>query len=388
MKNKAVILGTNYYIGLSIIRCLGREGVYTISMDYSKKNTYGSKSKYLKEQIICPHYEKESEKLKDFLIDYAKKQDGKPVLFPSADQYAEFIDKYLLELKEYFYIWMSEEGLWTKIMDKDELFKLAVKYNMPVPETISPKEKNFLSLVEKDIGFPCLIKPTDSPKFVSEFREKLFKCNNFKELEDKLNLIEEKNLDVIVQRMIPGFDNNMYTFDFYANENSDVTHWTTCRKHRQYPINYGASVYTEQKYIKELYDIGVPFLKKIGYKGFGEIEFKKDSSNGNYYLIEINARTTNLNSLLNKVGLNFPYIAYRDILGNPIEEKAVDYNTNIYFRYLQEDVLAIKSYIKTKQLRKREIIKSLFHKKAPAIWSLDDPMPGIFYFKEVINKIV
>ena len=27
--NKAVVLGCNYYIGLSIIRCLGREGVIT-----------------------------------------------------------------------------------------------------------------------------------------------------------------------------------------------------------------------------------------------------------------------------------------------------------------------------------------------------------------------
>ena len=38
--NKAVVLGSNYYIGLSIIRCLGREGVKVSALDYSSKNSY------------------------------------------------------------------------------------------------------------------------------------------------------------------------------------------------------------------------------------------------------------------------------------------------------------------------------------------------------------
>lgn len=45
MKNKALILGSNYYIGLSIIRSLGREGIHTVALDYAKENTYGAKSK-------------------------------------------------------------------------------------------------------------------------------------------------------------------------------------------------------------------------------------------------------------------------------------------------------------------------------------------------------
>ena len=37
MKNKAVILGCNYYVGLSIIRCLGRNGIHTVAVDYSEE---------------------------------------------------------------------------------------------------------------------------------------------------------------------------------------------------------------------------------------------------------------------------------------------------------------------------------------------------------------
>lgn len=61
MNNKAVVLGNNYYIGLSTMRCLGREGIHTVAVDYSYENTYGAESKYCSERVIAPHYRKEKE---------------------------------------------------------------------------------------------------------------------------------------------------------------------------------------------------------------------------------------------------------------------------------------------------------------------------------------
>lgn len=72
-KNKAVVLGTNYYIGLGVVRALGMQGIYVVSVDHDKKSHYGV-SKYVKEALIGPHYKKEEKKLVEFLIDYAKKK--------------------------------------------------------------------------------------------------------------------------------------------------------------------------------------------------------------------------------------------------------------------------------------------------------------------------
>jgi len=211
--------------------------------------------------------------------------------------------------------------------------------------------------------------------------------NNKKELEEALEKANDANLEVIVQRIIPGFDDHMYTFDAHLNQDSKVTHWTTCQKYRQYPINFGASVYTGQKYVPELYGIGAEFLESIGYKGFAEIEFKKDADTGQFYLIEINARITNLNSLLYKVGLNFPYITYRELTGDPLEPKAITEDTNFVFWYAYEDMLAIRDYIKTGQLSLGQVIGSLFKPKAYSIWSLDDPKPSFSYFKMMASKL-
>ncbi len=387
MGNKAVVLGSNYYIGLSIIRCLGSEGVYTVAVDYSKKETYGAKSKYVREHVIGPHYKKKPKEFLEFLIDYAKKEESKPVLFPGADPYVEFMDNHFDELKEYYLFPMTEKGLWTEVMDKEKLHSLAVKYGVAVPETARPTDQDFYESIENEIKYPCIIKPTDSPSFVAKFRKKIFHVNNREELDKGLKLAKDANEDVIVQRIIPGFDDHMYTFDAHLNQESEPTHWMTCQKYRQYPINFGASVYTGQKYVEELYEIGAPFFKALGYKGFGEIEFKKDEVTGKYYLIEINTRTTNLNSLLYKVGINFPYIAYKELTGQPIASKAIKEDTGIVFRYLQEDLLAIRDYTREGQLTHGSIIKSLFRKKAPAIWSFTDPRPGFDYFGILMKRV-
>lgn len=386
VSNKAVILGCNYYIGLSVIRCLGVHGIQTVAVDYSEENTYGAKSKYTSERLIAPHYKNESEQFIQFLIDYAKKQNAKPVLFPCHDSYLEVIDEYLDEIRKYYLIPQTEQGLYTKAMNKEVLHRIAMEKGVNVPETVRVNEENLFEKVESILKYPCIVKPTDSPTFVAKFRRKLFKVHNRQELQEALAKAEEAGLEVIIQRIIPGFDDHMHTFDAYLNQDSKVSHWATFQKFRQYPINFGASVYTGQKYIPELYEIGGKFLEEIGWKGFAEIEFKKDANTGKFYLIEINARTTNFNTLINKIGLNMPYIAYRELTGNPLPPKAIKENTGQVFWYGYEDMLAVKDYIKTGQLTVPQVVKSLFKKHAYAIWDWKDPKPGLSYAGIIAGK--
>lgn len=386
MKNKAVILGSNYYIGLSVIRCLGRYGIETVAIDYSAENAYGSKSKYCTEHHVAPHYKNDKEAFIAFLIDYAKKEPIKPVLYPCHDSYVEVVDEYLDTLKPYYLISQQEMGLWTKLMGKDTLYALAIEHGMPVPETVKTDEVNYKEKISEVVGYPCIVKPVDSPAFVATFNRKIFLVNDEKELTDAVEKANNAGLEVIVQRIIPGFDDHMHTYDAYLNQESKVTHWLTCQKFRQYPINYGASVYTGQKYIPEMHEIGSRFFEAVGYKGFGEIEFKKDANTGQFYMIEINVRTTNLNSLLDKAGLNFPYINYCEMTGNPLPPKAIEKDTNLVFWYAYEDFYAVRGYVKTGQLTWGQIFKSYFKRKAYAVWSWDDMAPGLALWGIIFKK--
>lgn len=386
MKNKAVILGANYYIGLSVIRGLGRNGVDTVAIEYQHEGTYGFHSKYLKEKLIAPHYRENTQAFIDYLIDYAKKQPQKPVLFPCADPYVEVIDAHLNILREYYLIAQSEQGLFTRLMDKNTLHDIATKQGVLVPETIRIDEPDYLQRIQSELGYPCIVKPSDSPSFVSVFRHKIFKVHNEAELIEAVEKAQGHNLEVFVQRIIPGFDDHMYTFDCHLNQASEVTHYMTCNKKRQYPINFGASVFTSQEHVPELYTIGAPFLKAVGYKGFAEIEFKKDAETGHFYLIEINVRTTNLNCLLEKVGINFPWLQYQELTGQDIGRNFLEKSTRTTFVYGLEDLLAIKGYLKTKQLTVSDLLKTAFRKKAYAIWAIDDPAPYFYFMGKLFTK--
>ncbi len=389
MENKAVVLGANYYIGLSVIRCLGMRGVKVAAVDYSRKGTYGFRSRYCGETLVAPHYRENPRGLLDFLIDYARKQSWTPVLFPCADPYVEFVDEHMHALKEYYLLPPMEQGLYTTLLDKGSLHRLADSHGVAVPETISVQEEGYLQRVEAELGYPCLVKPTDSFAFMARFRQKLLKVYNRDELVSSIEKANSANIEVVVQRIIPGFDDHMYTFDAYLDQNSRVTHWLTCQKQRQFPINYGASVYAVLKYVPELYETGSRFLEGIKFKGFAEIEFKKDERTGIFYLIEVNVRTTNLNSLIDKAGINMPYLAYLDLNGAPVEPRepqTVNYR-NTAFWYAYEDLLAVRDYLRSRQLTLRRIFSSYLRPKAYAVWSFRDPAPALVFMSNIASRV-
>lgn len=389
MKHKAVVLGCNYYIGLSVIRCLGIHGIPTVAVDYSDKEAYGAKSRYCSERLIAPHYKQDPEGFIRFLIEYARQQDLPPVLFPCHDAYVEIVDEHLSELRKYYLLPQTQQGLYTKVMNKQTLHWLARQHNVLVPETVRPEEEHFFEKIDSIIGYPCIVKPTDSPSFVARFRRKLFKVHNREELTQAIQQAKEATLEVIVQRIIPGFDDHMYTFDAYLDQQSKVTHYETCQKFRQYPINFGASVYTGQRHIPELHTIGAAFLEKLKWKGFAEIEFKKDAETGRYYLIEINVRITNLNVLLHKVGMNIPYITYCELTGAPlVQPKTQREDTGMVFWYAYEDLLAVRDYIRSGQLTPAAVLRSLFTRKAHAIWDWKDPRPAAAYAALIGQKLL
>ena len=386
--NKAVVLGCNYYIGLSVIRCLGVEGVHVVACDYDFDNSYGAKSKYISEFLKIDDLNKFGEEAFIELLEYGKNQIEKPVLFPTHDKYVEFIDKYYDELEKYYLISQVKE-LNSKLLDKWTLYDIAKENRVKIPATISANDENLLKRIQDEVGFPCVIKPVDTVKFTKIFRNKVFICNNVEEVENGIKKAKDNDIEIFVQEIVPGFDDCMLTYDYYIDRNGKTTHYMTAQKQRQWPINFGASVFTIQKYNQKLVDISKPFLENIGYRGFGEIEFKRHEKTGEIYLIEINARTTNFNNLIYKVGINMPYIAYLDLTGNLKESdcKYIDYDTNYAFIYGFEDMVAIWRYKRTKQVGILKSLKISFSRKwAPAIFATDDLKPWFFFNKILLGK--
>jgi D-aspartate ligase len=382
--NKALVIGANYYIGLSAIRCLGSQGVPVAAVDYSRERAYAFKSRWCREQLLAPNYRRQPQAFIDFLLEYGKRQSSKPVLFPTADAYAEILDQNYYALREYFLLPNPRQGFYTELLDKNRLHRLGIHHDMAVPESLSVRD---IDRVEREIGYPCLLKPVTSPDFVRIFRVKVLVAQTRAQLEEAIALAQKHGLETIIQRIIPGFDDHMHTYDAYVDGKGNVTHWTTCQKKRQYPINFGASVFTQQKHVPELHRLGSEFFRRIGYRGFGEIEFKYDADRNKYYMIEVNVRLSNLNALLHRAGLNFPYIMYRDLIGDSLAPEAITWDTGLHFWSALEDAFALRDYLRQGQLAPGQVARSLLSKKVPSIWDWRDPLPGLSYGGQLLGKV-
>lgn len=385
LRHKAVVLGTNYYIGLAIVRNLGRNGIHVVSVDYEQENHYGT-SKYVKEKLIAPHYKDEEEAFVKFLVDYAKKEKYKPVLFLSADPYVEFLDRNFDILKEHFLFPTEKKGLLTSLMDKYELTKFTEEFGVKTPEVIASTDENLYERINNEIKYPCIVKPKDSASFVSKYRHKVFFVKSEEELREKVEMCHRDGYEIFIQRIIPGPEENCYSFDAYFDRDSKICAYLTTEKIRQWPNNFGASTYARQKWIPELYDICKPFLEGIKFRGFAEVELKRDEFTNQVYLIEVNVRFINFTEMLCHLGMNTPLMHYADSTGQKIPERYINYDTNTYWKYKYEDIPAVMGYLKSGQMSFGKIISDYRIKKVSSTWASDDPGPGLTFFSYAITN--
>ncbi len=389
MQTPVVMLGANFYTALGAIRTLGRRGVPVYALDYHFPTAYALSSRYVKEKILIPDINRDESALFQFLMKLGTRFPEKPVLMASADNYALMISRYAKELGRYYIFPAMPAGLLEKIIDKKGLSQLAEEHGLKGPQTFFADKETDLMMIAGAISYPCIVKPALSHKFVRIFRQKCLRANTEQELIATLKQATSAGLEVMVQEIIPGFDDHMYVFDAYVNSHGLITHTFCGQKLRQFPINFGSSTLTHQIYDQELATLGLEYMKRIGYRGYGEIEFKKHPETGEYFLIEINARLSTLNVLFDKCGVEFTYIMYRDLIGKPLPEKHLTEDTNWAFWHAYEDFISVGAYLKSGQLTFRQVLKPwLSHRKAHAIWAADDIKPLFSFSRLIAGKII
>lgn len=383
-----VLLGANFYTALGAIRTLGRRGIPVIALDYHFPTAYALSSRYVTERILCPDVNKDEKALADFLLQLGRKFSERPVLMATADSYALLISRFSDELSQYYRFPDLASGLLESIIDKKGLHHLAMRHNLRTPLTYIVDEKADLGAIADAIPYPCIIKPALSHKFVKIFRQKCLFASDKSELVESLTLAQSSELEVMVQEIIPGFDDQMFVFDVYIDRNGNATHTLSGQKLRQFPINFGSSTLTHHFYDQILIDLGLDYMRRLNYRGYGEIEFKKDPRSGDYYMIEINARLSTLNILFDKCGVEFTYIMYRDLIGDPLPEFHLRKDQPWAFWHAYEDMISVRAYLRKKQLSLPQVIRPwLSHHKAHAIWAADDIMPLFSFARVILNKV-
>ncbi len=371
-KYPAIVLGM-FEPGLAVGRSLGRKRIKVFGLDFKKD--VGFYSKYIRARI-CPNPLIDEQKFLDFLIKFADKFEHKPVLFITSDNFLNSISRNRNKLKKYFFMNLPDHKVIESITDKYEQYQVALSGDIPFPATYFPKNLEEVNEIKDEIKYPAFLKA----KEVTSWRKvmgggfKGYVLQNPKELVERYNYVFEKDLEAIVQEVIPGFDTNHFKFCAYVSQNGEFLLQFTLRKIRQNPIRFGVGSVVESVDYPKLVEIGKKYFKSINYRGVGSAEFKLDERDGKLKLIELNPRYWQQNILADKCDMNFPLVDYLEATQqNP--EPIFTFKTGIKWINVYLDFGSFLSYRLTGEISFKEWITSLKGKKIYSILAGDDLLP-------------
>lgn len=95
-----------------------------------------------------------------------------------------------------------------------------------------------------------------------------------------------------------------------------------------------------------------------------------------YKLLDVNARTWGYHTLGRTAGVDFPYLLYRDQVGDQVDE--VHARPGVRWVRLATDLPNAVRDIRAGTLRSLDYLRSLRGVDTEAVFSLRDPLPGFY----------
>ena len=312
----------------------------------------------------------------DILLDTAQNLglDGW-VLYPTRDATVAALSRKRELLQSSFRVptpgWESVRYAW----DKRETYDLAAELGIATPRTSYPRDPDDLDAVEGD--GPFVVKPAITARFRQVTKAKAWRAENRTELKALLDRAAELvgPGEVIVQDVIPGGGRNQLAYCAFFKDGEAVASMVA-RRLRQHPSDFGrASTHVETADVPMLEELSERFLRAVDYYGLVEVEYKLDERDGQYRLLDFNARTWGYHGLGRLAGVDFPYLLFLDQVGESAPRSRA--RPGVVWTRLLTDVPTAVLEIARGRLGFAEYLRSLARTDGEAVFSSRDPLPGL-----------
>jgi predicted ATP-grasp superfamily ATP-dependent carboligase len=368
-----VVLGGDSQ-GLGIARSLGRHGIPVCVID--DETSISRVSRYVRHFVRVRDLRSESSLLAALALARSRHGLGGWVLYPTRDENVAAIAANRQALTSDFRVPTPDLASIRYVWDKRETYRLAEQLSIPIPRSWFPRTE--ADLAEIEVAAPLVLKPAIKENFFYATHVKAWRADTRAELVAGFRRAAAivGDGEVIVQEMIPGGGEEQYAYCALFCDGSPVASMTV-RRRRQHPSDFGrASTYVETIDLPELAEPSLRFLKAADYYGLVELEFKHDPRDGDYKLLDVNARTWGYHTLGGPAGVDFSYLLFRDQLGQPVE--ATHAQPGVRWIRLATDVPNAVRDVRAGTLRSRDYLRSLRHVNTEAVFSLRDPLPGLY----------
>jgi len=375
MKTKqvgAIVVGGEHP-GLGIARSLGRRGIPIIVID--DQHSVSQFSKYVT-RVVRVKDLRDEQKTVDSVIEVGQRYGLNVwVLYPTRDETVAAFSRHRDRLAEFFRVttagWDTVRWAW----DKKNTYDRALELGIPVPHTYSPRTE--ADLVELYSHLPLAIKPAVKENFFYATGAKAWRAETPDQLNDlyRKAIQQVKAEEILIQEIIPGSGQQQYSYcAFFRDGKAHST--LVARRMRQHPREFGrAATYVETIDLPEIEELSERFLKAIDYYGLVEVEFKQDPRDGQFKLLDVNARTWGFHSLGGPAGVDFPCLLYADQVGKRVERARA--KAGVGWLRMVTDLPTAASYLWDGELDLRSYWRSLVRTRTESVFCLRDPMPSV-----------
>jgi D-aspartate ligase len=315
----AVVVDVGWVNGLAAIRSLGRAGVRVLALDH-RPSALGFRSRYA-EAVLCPDPQDE-EAFVSFLAQLGAELEPPAPIFPTHDEPLNAIAREADRLADRFRFPFPSWDVLSRVQSKRAQLEAAGEAGVSVPRTLHPRSAEEARQAGGELGYPVLVKPSTTEWFKRRFGRQAFRCENEGELEEAYAQADQ--YEPMVQEVVPGGDEELYTLGSYVAEDGEALGLFCGRKLRQTPPGVGTCRVGEAIWIEEVVQQGLALLSALSFHGISQVEFKRDPRDGELKLMEVNPRLWQWHSLAAACGVDVPLIAYRNLVGERPEPASMN----------------------------------------------------------------
>jgi predicted ATP-grasp superfamily ATP-dependent carboligase len=371
-------------IALAITRSLGRKGIAVVRIHPNLLDR-SLTSKYCTKVEISPDFYASEKDLLAFLLAMKDRYEGTRLLIPGSDDIAYFVSKYHDALSGSFKVLAPDRAVMEIILDKKSQYEHAASLGIPIPETWFPAGSNDVRKLAAELtNYPYVIKPLvahtwrrAAMKGVSQGK-KGFAVHDAQAMISQYETIAQGDTNVMIQEVIGGSDERLFTFLSYFDEQSRPVAYCIRKKLRQLPVDFGYCTMGVSCHDDVVRDQSIRLLQGLDYHGISGVEWKHDPRTGQYKLIEVNPRAGSTIGIATASGVDLPYLAFRDKLHGS-EKRTTAWLDGVKWIDFEQDFWAARELHKRGKLSLSDWWQSLVGQKTHAVYASDDIRPFVDY---------
>jgi D-aspartate ligase len=360
----AVVLGGGLG-GLGVVRSLARGGmpIYVVDKAHACPAAWSRFARF----ISLPNAGGRS--LVQGLVDLSIRIGERPVLILTTDADVNTVSAFRKELEPFFYFSLPSSEMVRTLYDKAQFHWLAQCEGLSAPRGVILTNPSEFPLI-RTLTPPLVIKPADKAPLVSnQENDRPVRAEGWEEAIVQAGKMMERAGRLAVQEWIEGDDSDIYFSLFVCSPEGKFLASFTGRKLVCIPPAVGITAIcaAAPEVDEELTRLTRQFAARVGYRGIGSLEFKRDRRSGSFLIIEPTVgRIDWQEEIATLCGVNIPLVAYRAETGMDVKESAQP---------------------KAPVMWRSSILHRLPAGMAPTgmalrdgYFRLNDPLPGLYYY--------